>query len=1503
MKNKTLSCIILCLLGFAQVPLPGMETPLPPVVNLQMGIPFPEAVTTISQVEYFIDIDPGPGNGNALVFTLHDGQALVDQELTLNNLSAGLHVLYIRFRDTVFGWGPPRGTHILVVDKPPQTYQLQQAEYFIDTDPGVGKGIPISISTPSNQMVITSEINTAGLSLGDHTIYVRFYDSSVGWGPARGTRFRIESGAQSFSIAGAEYFIDTDPGKGDGTPLSAPKDGVFDESNEEFEFSPSLPAEGNHRLYLRLKDNFGRWGPARAVQFTVTAQESPPPTITAAEYYIDTDPGAGAGTAIAAPVDGEFNEAMEEFSADFSVSGLTEGLHRVFIRTKDSRGHWGPARGTYFLVSKDAQPVIVDAEYFFDSDPGPGHGASLPAKDGSYNTTEEMGEITLPVSATGLAVGNHRAYVRFKNSRGDWSSLKYADFSIVVKPVIELSTSSIAFGTVFIGDSAKEEIVIRNRGDANLIISSMTAPTGFKTSFTTAQGTILPNDSLKVTVTFKPTAETNYSGNIVISNNDVQKTIAVSGRGSAVPVSKITITPAAPLDFGRVDIFTEVSKSVQVKITNTGTKKLWISAITSSNLQVFSHDFSGLTDSIAINGYITFHVTFSPKDTIQYSGYLTITNNSPTPNYQYDLRGKGIGTFAPRIVVLKDTLEFGTVQTGTSAIKQLGIANKGTIQLNITSITSTHGDFRTNLSSSNNQVSVGDTGWVNVTFNPMTAGNYDDTLLIYSNDTPHSPTRVRLFGKGSAVPVADLQVSATSLAFGNIKLDAPAVERALTIYNKGTAPLNISNIYTDDPVFTSSVTGSHTISVIGSLNLQVRFQPTASKVYQAKLHIQSDDPDYPDFQVKLTGSSVFPHLFLLTSSLDFGNVPVTTSKDLSITIENDGTDTLKITGFQKSAAISSVIAITPQTYNILPNNSKNFKVTFTPVNPIQYQGEIVINNNDQPDTVQIIGVGIDNVPPAVTYDPIPLANTPVPINNAISISATVSDNNIVEWVRLYYRKAGFASYDSLTMTKNGSGYSGNIPAARVTERGVEYYIRAFDGANYQMVPSTAPAVPAIVRVVIPSLPPKTTLAEKYEMFSVPSELNHKKVSDLLEQAIGPYDINLYRVFRWVNGAYVELKDNPNFTLDPGNAYWLITAGQKVINLDTSISVKTDEPFELNLYQGWNQVGTPFYFPVDWSDVISASGSGVIQGGVAFEYDGTGWAHATILDPFKGYFIYTPSSGNNLKIPAREATIPKKKAVTQMPAQPGEWIITIQALTQEFTDRANYVGMLYGADDEWDILDVPDPPTPSKSWVNIYFNHQSWSHCAGNYSADYKAVNPDGCCFDFTLTAQGCREKIILKLTPTTNLPPDFNYYLVDLNRRVMEKVDPNGEALLTPVNGKLNRQYRLMVGTTGYLQERIASIGTIPSNFALRQNYPNPFNPRTFISYQLPEPCLVTLAVYNTLGQRVRTFAWEEFKYPGYYQVIWQGENDEGKLLPSGVYWYSIRAGQFQHTRKMLFIK
>ena len=103
-----------------------------------------------------------------------------------------------------------------------------------------------------------------------------------------------------------------------------------------------------------------------------------------------------------------------------------------------------------------------------------------------------------------------------------------------------------------------------------------------------------------------------------------------------------------------------------------------------------------------------------------------------------------------------------------------------------------------------------------------------------------------------------------------------------------------------------------------------------------------------------------------------------------------------------------------------------------------------------------------------------------------------------------------------------------------------------------------------------------------------------------------------------------------------------------------------------------------------------------------------------------------------------------------------------------------------------------------------------------------------------------------------------------------------------------------------------SSAGTLPKVFSLRQNYPNPFNPTTTITFDVPgelgEEKQVKLTIYNIRGRKVKMLVDSEYE-PGSHRVVWDGRNDRGQRVTSGVYLYTLRSEAKTYTKKMILVK
>jgi PKD repeat protein len=289
---------------------------------------------------------------------------------------------------------------------------IQKIEYFIDADPGFGQATPVAFSAAADISNLPVSVNTSGLSSGMHTLYMRSQNSNGYWSHTNRLAFvRTPVSAPQALITGLEYFVDNDPGFGAGTFISTPA--AADVVN--FSFTANLPAlsSGIHTLYVRSKDNNGQWSLTNKHVFVKTFLNSP--DIVFAEYFIDTDPGFGLATAIPI-IPGDSIPALT-FNAD--VTALSNGIHTLYVRTKDSNGLWSLTNRHAFVKMFFNSPVIVSAEYFIDTDPGFGQGTAIP-----LTANDTIPALNFTANVTGLNSGLHTLYVRTKDGNGVWNLTK-----------------------------------------------------------------------------------------------------------------------------------------------------------------------------------------------------------------------------------------------------------------------------------------------------------------------------------------------------------------------------------------------------------------------------------------------------------------------------------------------------------------------------------------------------------------------------------------------------------------------------------------------------------------------------------------------------------------------------------------------------------------------------------------------------------------------------------------------------------------------------------------------------------------------------------------------------------------------------------------------------------------------------------------------------------------------------------------------------------------------
>ena len=384
----------------------------------------------VTAIQYYYNTDPGVGivgNGGIINVTPAGD---VSQSFTFSlpsTLSSGIHQLYVRCKDELGRWSATERRLFYISDIVSGTSNLVKYQYFFDNDPGfgvAGSGAVVDITS-------TAEVNDniaialPALSAGLHQLYIRVKDEQGRWSIAERRLFYVsELALGARNIETYQYYFDTDPGVGMvGNGALVP---VTSTSDLNTTISIALPilSNGFHQLYIRAKDDLGRWSVIERRNFLISPVVEGLKNIVGYQYFIDTDPGvnvAGSGGIVAIPSSVDFNATIA-----IPLPALSKGVHQLYLRAKDEAGSWSIAERRMFYVTdvEDETHDLIALEYFIDTDPGVNNANSFPiTASGDFN---QLVDLRVPC----LSTGTHYLYVRAKDSASRWSIIERDTFVI-----------------------------------------------------------------------------------------------------------------------------------------------------------------------------------------------------------------------------------------------------------------------------------------------------------------------------------------------------------------------------------------------------------------------------------------------------------------------------------------------------------------------------------------------------------------------------------------------------------------------------------------------------------------------------------------------------------------------------------------------------------------------------------------------------------------------------------------------------------------------------------------------------------------------------------------------------------------------------------------------------------------------------------------------------------------------------------------------------------------
>lgn len=412
------------------------------------------------------------------------------------------------------------------------------------------------------------------------------------------------------------------------------------------------------------------------------------------------------------------------------------------------------------------------------------------------------------------------------------------------------------------------------------------------------------------------------------------------------------------------------------------------------------------------------------------------------------------------------------------------------------------------------------------------------------------------------------------------------------------------------------------------------------------------------------------------------------------------------------------------------------------------------------------------------------------------------------------------------------------------------------------------------------------------------------------------DLGAYGQNSWLMYGYQPASDS--FIARPGiqngQAYWLASVNSAGLDV---YGYKTETHRTVALQAGWNLVGCPFQEPVALPMVEVIDSSGAVwayndtsnsffvndslvrqrmwtYGDQTFDLvNNGGWDSLSAFDtsshlmPWQGYAVYAVRPCSLFMMPAFKSS---GKFPVSMPQPEVLWQVEFTAISGGAADRGLRIGLSPQAKAGYDRLDAEKPPLVGNQ-VAAVIPHPEWGGPCRSYHYDFRPP-ADHIEWPLSVRVSGTEEPAQLSYRLSAPLPEGYDLYLADRQSGKVSRLEGSGQ-----VGFSGSREFSVV-----YTNRGLEGLSLKPLRFDLNRAYPNPFSGSITVNYQLAQAGRASLKVYNVAGQLVKTLA-EGQSLPGYYSRTWDGRDNAGRRISSGVYIVRLESAEGLATRKLVKIK
>jgi hypothetical protein len=1015
------------------------------------------------------------------------------------------------------------------------------------------------------------------------------------------------------------------------------------------------------------------------------------------------------------------------------------------------------------------------------------------------------------------------------------------------------------------------------------------------------------------------------------------------------PSPDIAVSPSSH-NFGDVAIGESTSRLFQV--SNNGLLDLNVASTTvaGSVAADFSVESGGGSFTLTTGEIREISAGFAPTTTGSQSAILRFESDDPDENpFEVTLSGAGFVP-QPDIAVAPLSHNFGDVLIDSAKVRTIRLKNVGQLNLTVTNLSLTNDiDFSIPAISLPFEITPGDSQITAVTFRPQSEGEKSGMLNIASSDPDEAATVVDVNGRG--IPrVPQISVSPAQHDFGEVVIGDSSAQ-AFTVVNIGSADLVVSEatlVSADSTDFVRIGEGAFTIAPGDSQHVVILFRPLSAGEKNASLRFISNDADSNPLAVEIAGISVAPQpqIVVAPASHNFGNVIVGGSAEKTVVVSNDGSAELVVTITELVGGESGEFAIDDggAPYSIFPGDSHEVHLSFQPSTLGAKNATLRVVSNDSPQELSLSGTGVSPAPESVVF---------IPSDDAY-VKSSSQNGNFGSRPDLHLRQTStdFAVFLKFTLSDLDNVHSAKLRLFVLdgSNDGGSVYGISDDWNEGSVTWNTGPAVTGAALSI--SGPVSTG---EWAEFDVSAAVvgngvysfalkNHSK--DLAKysskegveapqlvvesDALPRPRIDSFAPASGIAGAEVTIA-GANFGDATGVAFNGVAAN--VFGIDANDRIVAEVPASATT--GKLSVANSFGAGVSANDFIL-----LIPPSITSFQPTSGSVGATVTIAGDGF-----SSANRVEFNGRTSDFEIESDLeiwAVVPADATSGPIRVVNSLGAFDSDEDFI--VAAGPSELVFLPTDDSHVRSAS-INKSFGSTTDMRVRQTSSAQFDAY------LKFTVSGLGSvPQQAALRVHALEASNSAGAAYLVSNNHRAggqpwresqltwNNAPEIGGQPLSEPGGASANQVvefdvtdaitangiYSFAIRTTstdlvrystkeGVFTPQLvitSSAGAttaseviaakdfanvlqsaLPGDIELGLNYPNPFNSGTVIQYGLPAPAHVSIAIYNLRGQLVRLIM-DGFENAGYKEVRWDGRDESGQEVSSGLYFIRLMAGQ-----------